>query len=363
MNTPAKQSIFASTDLARLIVNASPAGMLIVDSSGEIVLVNPQAREWFGYSEEELLGQRIEVLIPSDLRCKHQQLREGYTDHPRARSMAAGRDLYGLRKDGSKFPVDISLHPIQTEDQRMVLANIVDATSRHQAEKDRAARRSMERLALLGQLAGGVAHEIRTPLCIIGNDAYFLETMADQLSPEARDCIEEIKTAVDKANGIVSELLDYTRDTTSNRHEAKLQDVIAPAIRLAGIPNGVSIQQSLPDHGVEVVIDSDQIERILVNLLRNACQAMEDSGKILIEITYDQNAVLLRVCDNGPGIEEDNLDRVFEPLFTTKAKGIGLGLAIARRYAQQNNGHLELLESSTSGTVFQLSLPLATGGT
>ncbi|GAB5403025.1 MAG: hypothetical protein Aurels2KO_12560 [Aureliella sp.] len=361
MNTPAKQSLFASTDLARLIVNASPAGMLIVDSAGQIVLVNPQARQWFGYSEEELLGQRIEILIPSDLRHNHKQLREGYAQQPRSRSMAAGRDLFGLRKDGSKFPVDISLHPIEAGEERMVLANIVDATNRHQAERDRAARRSMERLALLGQLAGGVAHEIRTPLCIIGNDAYFLETLADKLTPEARDCIEEIKTAVDKANGIVSELLDFTRDTTSNLQKANLLDVIAPSIRLAGIPDGVSIQESLADQSVDVAIDSDQIERILVNLLRNACQAMDDSGKIHIEISCEVDKAILRVSDDGPGIPVDHLDRVFEPLFTTKAKGIGLGLAIARRYAQQNNGHLELLESSTSGTVFQLSLPLTIG--
>lgn len=360
MNTPSKQSIFSSVDLARLIVDASPAGMLIVDSRGKIALVNPQALQWFGYDEEDLLGESIEILIPTDLRARHHEQRADYSSNPRARSMAAGRDLHGLRKDGSMFPVDISLHPIETPDEKMVLANVIDATSRHQAEKDRTLRQGMEKLALLGQLAGGVAHEIRTPLCIIGNDVYFLETIADQLNSDARDCIQEIKTAVSKANGIVSELLDFTRETASKSEPCNLADVIQPAIHLAAIPSAVELLLELPQTEIPVVIDGDQIERILVNLLTNACQAMGDSGKITIKLHFDSQWAYAHVTDSGPGINAADLAQIFEPLFTTKAKGIGLGLAISRRYAQQNGGTLALANSPCGGTTFELKLPLRT---
>lgn len=360
MTTPSKQSIFSSVDLARLIVDASPAGMLIVDSRGKIALANPQALQWFGYEEDDLLGQSIEMLIPMNMREGHQKHRTGYASNPHPRPMAAGRDLHGLRKDGSTFQIDISLHPIETPNEKMTLANIVDATPRHQAEKDRLLRQNMEKLALLGQLAGGVAHEIRTPLCIIGNDVYYLETIADQLNSDARDCIKEIKTAVSKANGIVSELLDFTRETTSKSEQCNLFDVVQPAIHLASIPSAVVVELDLTESEIPVAIDSDQIERIVVNLLTNAYQAMGESGKITIGMHTDAQSAYIRVTDIGPGVNAANLDLIFEPLFTTNAKGIGLGLAISRRYAQQNGGTLSLIDSSSSGTTFELKLPTTT---
>lgn len=358
MNMTAKNSIYANAELGRLIVEASPCGMIIADAEGRIVLANPQALEWFGYSESELVGSRIEILIPDAHRGQHAEYRSRYASRPVPRPMAAGRDLFGRRRDGSEFPVDISLHPIETESGKLVLANIVDATLRQQSEKERETRQAMEKLALLGQLAGGVAHEIRTPLCVISNDVYFLQSIVNELGPDAQECINEIKSSVAKANRIVSELLDFTREPTSSLAQADLEEIIQSAIHMASIPREVNLRRQGVNSLFQVDVDRDQIERILINLLRNAVQAMRGEGELVVELELDAQCVKLRIGDNGPGIPKENRNRIFEPLFTTKAKGIGLGLAISRRYAERNGGELKLYNSTSSGTTFQLSLPV-----
>ncbi|MGI9471202.1 MAG: two-component system sensor histidine kinase NtrB [Rubripirellula sp.] len=351
-----RSSIHYDENLLYSIIEASPAGMLIVDEEGKIVLANRAAGEHFGYAIEELQRESIDMLIPKSHRSAHSAHRARYMSRPEHRSMAAGRNLFGKRKDGTQFPVDISLHPILVRDQPMVLANVLDATDRRRAEQEREQRLAMERLALLGQLAGGVAHEIRTPLCVIRNDAYFLKMLADQLSPEAQECVAEIDEAVGKAERIVSELLDFTRDPKSERCDVDVAPLIESAIRDAGLPDFIEVVRSGEDTH-RVCVDADQIGRVLVNLIRNGYQAMGDSGKIQIQTSIDHDNVVIEVIDDGPGIDPENLHRVFEPLFTTKPKGIGLGLAVSRRYAEQNSGTLTVHNDGDCGACFQLTIP------
>ena len=356
MNSSA--SIRYDENLLYSIIEASPAGMLIVDQDGKIVLVNRAAEEHFGHTEGELLGQTIEILIPSSFRGAHAAHRARYMAQPEHRPMAAGRNLFGKRKDGSEFPVDISLHPITVRDQPMVLANVLDATDRRRAEQEREQRLAMERLALLGQLAGGVAHEIRTPLCVIRNDAYFLRMLAEKLGPEARECVDEIDEAVGKAERIVSELLDFTRDPESERQSVRVESLISRAIQDAVVPDAIELERS-GDESTLVRVDPDQIGRILLNLIRNGYQAVGDSGKLFLTTTTFDHFVSIDVIDTGPGIESENLARIFEPLFTTKPKGIGLGLAVSRRYAERNGGTLTAKNDDTLGACFQLTIPRA----
>lgn len=352
-------ALHTSEPLFRLIVEASPAGMLIVDSEGSIVLVNPQAQKDLGYSEQELLGESVEILIPAAHAAAHQAHRARYMSHPEPRSMAAGRDLFARRKDGTEFPVDISLHPLPTDSGVMVLANILDATSRRRAEQEADQRQAMERLAMLGQLAGGVAHEIRTPLCVIRNDVYFLQTMAEQLGPEGMECIEEINQAVGKANRIVSELLDFTREPPSNPEPVAVEDILIEALADYAIPTSVTFQRPELETPLYVHADREQIARIFTNLFRNAVQAMKGQGQLTLRIEDGESAIEMDVEDTGEGISEEHRERVFEPLFTTKANGIGLGLAVSKRYALRNHGDLTLAASPDGRTCFRLRLPKA----
>ena len=359
-------SLFSDQGLFRLIVDASPAGLIIGDPSGKIVLANAAAGRIFGYPVDELIGQAVEVLVPEAHRDAHRQDRRRYSADPTPRTMARGRDLFGVRKDGRRVPVDISLHPISTDLGQLVLAHVVDASDRQRAEQEREARGRMERLALLGQLAGGVAHEIRTPLCVISNDVFFLRQFPDRLGPEIQECVDEIGQAVEKANRIVTELLDYTRDSPLRVLETPFPDVLAAAIRDANPGDRIRIDDSRVDPQITLLGDPDLIQRILANLIRNAAQAMTAAGTIEVEAHRRQthgggDLLVVEIIDRGEGIPAEDRERIFEPLFTTRPSGIGLGLAVSKRYAQKHGGTLRAFDRPGGGATFRLELPQPPG--
>lgn len=354
-------SLFADQELFRLIVDASPAGLIISDPDGKIVLVNAAAGRIFGYPVAELVGQTVEILVPQAHRDAHRRDRGLYTADPTPRTMARGRDLFGVRKDGRQVPVDISLHPISTDLGQLVLAHVVDAGDRRRAEQEREARGRMERLALLGQLAGGVAHEIRTPLCVISNDVFFLRQFPDRLGPEIQECVDEIGQAVEKANRIVTELLDYTRDSPLRVLETPLPDVLAAAIRDADLGDRIRVDERRVDPLVILQGDPDLIQRVLANLLRNAAQAMNADGTIEVQARRDGNLLVVEIDDRGEGVPAEDRERIFEPLYTTRPSGIGLGLAVSKRYAQKHGGTLRAFDRPGGGTTLRLELPQPPG--
>ncbi len=351
------ESVFSDERFLDLVVDASPAGMLIADQTGNIVRVNNAAEQIFGYDRDEMVGQTVEMLIPEAHHGDHASHRARFMSNPETRSMAAGRDLFGQRKDGSQVAVDISLHPFHAKSGMFVLANIMDATERRRVARERESRQAIERLALMGQLAGGVAHEIRTPLCVIRNDVYFLKSLASQLGEDGIECIDEIDVAVGKAERIVAELLDFTREKPSRMCDVDLQTVIDEAVSEVSMPPQIELR--VPDAltpPVRVHADPEQIGRILANLVRNAVQAIENEGRIEITLEVEPENIWVDVADNGPGISPEQKERVFEPLYTTKPTGIGLGLALSRRYAQQNGGELIVTDRSGGGAQFRLKL-------
>lgn len=343
----------------RMVVEASPAAMVMMNREGVIVLVNERTESWFGYPRSELLGQQVEILIPKRYRERHPDFRNQFLLKPQVRPMGVGHDLYALRKDGSEFPVDISLHPIEMDEGLHVMANIIDITERLRVQEEERRRQAMERLAALGQLAGGVAHEIRNPLGVIRNSMYYLKLVGEQFDEEVRECIEEIEREVDTANRIVGELLDYTRDRKLDAERLQLSEIIERAIKQTTIPHDVDFAFVGAELSVDVEVDTGQMERVLNNLFQNAIQAMPDGGNLTVHLTLVEEFAVVEVIDTGIGIAADALSKVFEPLFTTKAKGIGLGLAISRRYVERNDGELSVASVVGEGTTFRLRLPVA----
>jgi signal transduction histidine kinase len=216
-----------------------------------------------------------------------------------------------------------------------------------------------ERLAVLGQLAGGMAHELRNPLGVIRNNVYYLRTTADELDAKEEQCLSEIDAEVTTADRIVSELLDYSREPKRHAQLFPLGAAVAKVLHTTAIPNSVEIEGPVQNDDVYVRADQGQVERILANIILNAVQAMPDGGALSVRCDASGDAAVVTVADTGIGIDEENLPKIFEPLYTGKAKGIGLGLAISRRYAQLNDGKLEAESELGKGSTFRLTLPLA----
>jgi PAS domain S-box-containing protein len=364
----------------RLAVESAPNANVMINRDGRIVLVNRQTEELFGYTREELLGELVEILVPERFRLRHPQDRDAFLARPSVRAMGAGRELYGRRKDGSEFPIEIGLNPIETGEETLVLSAIVDITARKEAEarvrRHLADLAHVARLSTVGQMFSELAHEINQPLAAAANYAracvafaksgqaisqeQLLEWMEKTAAQTTRaiDIVKRLGSFVKKDGGVrsqvdVNELVEHVVRHSVPAIQTSIDGAPAPEIR-------VDLHPSLP----QVFADRVQIEQVLLNLIRNAVDAMQDQlehpPQLALRTSHDARFVVIQVADNGPGITPANLPRLFDAYFTTKPAGMGLGLSISRSIADDHGGNLTV-ETSPSGTTFSITLPIPSG--
>ena len=360
---------------------------MIVNTEGQIVLVNHQTEQLFGYRREELLGQLVERLLPGRFRERHVEHRVRYSTAPMTRPMGASYELRAQRKDGSEFPVEISLSPLQTEDGLLITSVIRDITEKHKtAEVLRKAHDELElrvqertaellkanterqhaqeqllkaeKLAEIGALAAGIAHEIRNPLAgIRGAIEVLRENHVD--SELQRPIMTEILERVDRLNTAVQDLLEYAKPMSPHKTRLQLRDVLDGTLstlhhdpRLRGV-------EILKDYRqvVDVETDLSILERVFVNIILNAAQAMNSAGTLQIAIHDSGTEAVVSFRDTGPGIEQAVLGKIFSPFFTTRSEGSGLGLALCKKYIEVLGGRIEVSTQLGVGTTFAISLP------
>lgn len=362
----------------RVAVESSPNGMALVDAQGRIVLVNRAVERMFGYRREELLGKAVEMLVPERFRDRHPGDRTGFFAAPRERVMGAGRDLFGLRKDGSEIPVEIGLNPIETDEGSFVLSSIVDISARKQAEAERAALeaqlRQSQKLEAVGTLAGGIAHDFRNILNgIIG----FGELLQDRLrGDQAAEDLAELLRFANRGRDLVERILTFSRRQEPARRPIPLRPAVAEAVRLlrATLPASVEIETTL--HEVpRVMADSTSIHQVVANLSTNAAHAMPGGGRltVLLEPFYVRDSfaranpelsegeyAVLTIRDTGHGMDAATRARVFEPFFTTKPPGAGTGLGLAMVHGIMKDHHGAVLLSSevNEGTTVRCFFPV-----
>jgi hypothetical protein len=364
---------------AAAVFDASPNAIVAVDVDARLRYVNPQAARTFGYAHEELLGQPIELLLPERLSERHVNHRSAFIGHPIARPMGIGLDLAGRRKDGSEFPVEISLSPVPTASGLQVFATIVDISARKAMENELL---QAQKLESIGRLAGGIAHDFNNMLFAIRG---YVELLQEDLAPDRRSAFDPdealrsvaaIGQAADRAGGLTQQLLAFSRqqvvspkvvDLTASVH------AVEPMLRRL-IGENVNLTLKLdPDVG-RMRADPGQIDQILVNLVVNARDAIETSGTITIETSnfvFDEpfaiehfevepgRYVLLAVSDTGVGMSREIREHIFEPFFTTKEVGRGTGLGLATIYGivRQAGGHIWLYSEPSHGSTFKLYFP------
>jgi signal transduction histidine kinase len=216
-----------------------------------------------------------------------------------------------------------------------------------------------ERLAAVGELASGVGHELRNPLNVIRNCAYLLNmSLNEKGDEEAINTLEVLDKQIDAANKIVTDLMDFTRIKPPSLHRTDLNSLINESLSYVAVPDKVNINPKLNGNSYKIKVDPEQIGRVFTNIVTNACQSMNGKGQLDIETDTEDSYVRVSFKDNGCGIPEENIEKIFEPLFTTKPKGIGLGLAISKRLVEQNGGKIAVASKVGKGTTFNIDLPL-----
>lgn len=375
----------------RKLLEAAPDAILEVGHDGKIVLLNHTAEKMFGYSREELLGLTVDTLVPAAMRGHHVQHRNSYTSHPQVRPMGIGLELKAQRKDGSLFPVEISLSPNTVGEEMRVIALIRDISARKQAE-DRlraiqeqyttelaaknlqleARNRDVERAnRLKSEFLASMSHELRTPLhTIIGFSELLTEELEGPLAPKQKRFMGHILQDSRHLLELINDILDLSKieagrlelQLSAFEFEACLDDVLAGIRQQAALKNiSVAIQNSF--HEI-LFADRVRTKEILYNLLSNAVKFTPDGGSVWVESAASDGFLTVTVADTGIGIPPEEHKTVFEKFYqvgsTTKGtrEGTGLGLPITQKLVELHGGRIWLNSEPGKGSRFTFTLPI-----
>jgi PAS domain S-box-containing protein len=367
-----RKALQRSEATEQALLEAASEGIVLIDQNGRIILVNAALERLFGYGRAELLGHPLEMLLPERARSAHLAHRLGYFAEPRVRPMGRGLDLAGRRRDGAEFPVEISLSHLEAGESGLIaMAFISDISERKRADaelhRQREALHQQEKLAALGTLAAGVAHEINNPIGIITSriELMLLEAEEQHLSTTVVDDLRVLLRNAQRVGKIATGLRSFTRHRPEERRSLDINVVIEETLLLMrnslvnqGIRVGLSLDPALPP----LLGDADALQQVLVNLLTNAREAMRGEGEIRIETSAAPDRpgwLRVVVVDTGPGIRTEDQARVFEPFYTTKSSGTGLGLSVSAAIVHEHQGTVEVRSEPGRGTTIVLTFPVS----
>lgn len=340
----------------RAIVDSAVDGIVVIDERGIIEAFNAAAERMFGYSESEARGKNVSQLMPSPYREQHDGYLASYLETGERKIIGIGREVTGQHRDGHTFPVHLSVGEVQTEGQRRFTGILHDLSERVALEER---LREHTALAHVGEMAAVVAHEVRNPLAAV---RAALQVIGGRLPADSQNTpvIGEIITRLDGLNRLTEELLLFARPPQRKPLTVDVSLLLKLTANLIGQdPAFRDLRIDVTGTATPLQGDPDILKIVFQNLLINAAQAMRGQGTVRVSVAVDGDRQRVTIADEGAGIPADVREQIFRPFFTTKARGTGLGLPIAKRLLETHGGTITIDCPVGGGTVVRVELPAA----
>lgn len=338
----------------RSIIHSAVDGIVVIDAHARIEAFNPAAERLFGYSEKELLGQNVNVLMPSPYREEHDTYVGRYLATGRAKIIGTGREVTGRRRDGTTFPLHLSVGELTVEGERKFTGILHDLTGRVRLEER---LREGATLAKIGEMAAVIAHEVKNPLAGIRGA---IQVIGSRQPAGSRDTavVNDIIKRIDALDGLMKDLLVFARPPQPRRSSVDVVPLVTmTADLMCQDPSLKDVDVDVEGSAPPLLADAEMLKIVFQNLLVNSAHAMQGQGKIDVTIAAIDSTCEISFTDTGPGIPEEIRDKIFTAFFTTKSRGSGLGLATAKRFVEAHQGEIEVECPPAGGTRVTVRLP------
>jgi len=365
------ESAAGESAMLRSILETVPDAMVVIDLHGTILQFSKAAERLFGWRADEVHGQNVRMLMPSPYRDQHDDYLKRYMATGERRIIGIGRVVVGQRRNGSTFPMELSVGEASSADRKLFTGFVRDLTERQQA---RARMQELQdellhvaRLRSMGQMAAALAHELNQPLTATGNYVSAALRLLDGPAPDIEHLRRALRLASDqtqRSGDIIRRLRSYVARGDTTRRPEQLGVIVEESVALALVglgDRGVTVKFALGSDLPPVIADRVQVQQVLLNLIRNAVEAMEHTEvrELSLGMALWDCMVAVSVADTGSGIPPAIEAQLFQPFVTTKADGMGIGLAVCRAIVEAHGGRLWCEPNPGGGTVFRFTLPTA----
>lgn len=342
-----------SEERLRSIVESAVDGIIVIDERGLIQAFNASAERLFGYKPDEVLGRNVNMLMPSPDHEQHDGYLQRYLTTGFQRIIGIGREVTGLRKDGTTFPLHLSVGEMKTPEGRSFTGILHDLSDRVVLEQRLAEQKA---LAKLGEMAAVVAHEVKNPIAGIRGA---LQVITSRMPEDQRDrsILLDIITRLDALNRMVQDMLMFARPRALNREPIIVDGLMRETASMLERDPHMSALEISVSGSANIIGDREMLRVVFQNILMNAAQAMEGQGRIEVVLTQTDGLCRVAIADHGPGMPAEVQEKVFDAFFTTKHRGSGLGLPIARRVVEAHGGSIQIELPPSGGTIFTVVLP------
>ena len=356
----------------RRVIDAALDGMVVIDSSGTVLLYNDACERLFGYSAEEVVGNNVRMLMTHTDRKNHDTYIRNYLRTGTARIIGIGRDVTGRRKDGSTVPLRLSVGELRDDDDApLFIGTLHDLTealrARERIEELQSELMQVARASAVGEMGSALAHELTQPLSAVSGfveaSAALIDDSGGRIPARVREYMAQAVAQTQRAGAVIRLIREFAARGDTERSVEDINAVIEEICGLAILgtaTDGIDLELNLAADLPPVLIDHVQIQQVVLNLVRNSLDALNGRGSGAITVATERGGDMVEVAvgDDGPGLPPEVRERVFEPFVSTKADGIGIGLSICRTIVEAHGGRIAVETGTSRGTEFRFSVPV-----